>query len=478
MINCTGEGTASIVANATGGLGNYSYELYTDAALTNLIAGPQTDNAFSGLFAGDYYVRATSLDCEVVSPVVSIVDPLPLQIDREEFTNVSCAGEGDGTITVEVSGGTGTILYAITPNLNQFDDQNVFTDLAPGIYDVIAQDENGCFITFQFDITEPSPLDVTTVQVTPEVCVGDADGTIEIAITGGTAPYRTSLNSNLEADMVQDQTFFGGLPAGDHVIFVRDAQDCETNIIVTVTPGVNLAAEVTPMYECTGNIPENRILVTLEDASVMNDVLYALDSTDPADMQLTADFANLAPGNHYLTIAHANGCIATVDFEIDAFEPLTLVLEQNNINEITAVATGGSGEYTFVFDGDDNGSDNTYYINRTDTFTVTVTDELGCMVEAQIFMEFIDIEIPNFFTPDGDNIRDFWIPNNLEGFPNVLIIIFDRYGRELYRMGYGDQGWNGIYNNSELPTGDYWYVIKLKGENDDREFVGHFTLYR
>ncbi len=478
MINCTGEGTASIVANATGGLGNYSYELYTDAALTNLIAGPQTDNAFSGLFAGDYYVRATSLDCEVVSPVVSIVDPLPLQIDREEFTNVSCAGEGDGTITVEVSGGTGTILYAITPNLNQFDDQNVFTDLAPGIYDVIAQDENGCFITFQFDITEPSPLDVTTVQVTPEVCVGDADGTIEIAITGGTAPYRTSLNSNLEADMVQDQTFFGGLPAGDHVIFVRDAQDCETNIIVTVTPGVNLAAEVTPLYECTGNIPENRILVTLEDASVMNDVLYALDSTDPADMQLTADFANLAPGNHYLTIAHANGCIATVDFEIDAFEPLTLVLEQNNINEITAVATGGSGEYTFVFDGDDNGSDNTYYINRTDTFTVTVTDELGCMVEAQIFMEFIDIEIPNFFTPDGDNIRDFWIPNNLEGFPNVLIIIFDRYGRELYRMGYGDQGWNGIYNNSELPTGDYWYVIKLKGENDDREFVGHFTLYR
>ena len=97
---------------------------------------------------------------------------------------------------------------------------------------------------------------------------------------------------------------------------------------------------------------------------------------------------------------------------------------------------------------------------------------------AEIFMEFIDIEIPNYFTPDGNGSNDFWVPENLEVFPNVLIIIFDRYGRELYRMGYGDQGWNGIYNNSELPTGDYWYVIKLKGENDDREFVGHFTLYR
>ena len=29
-------------------------------------------------------------------------------------------------------------------------------------------------------------------------------------------------------------------------------------------------------------------------------------------------------------------------------------------------------------------------------------------------------------------------------------------------MGYGDPGWDGIYKNSELPTGDYWYVIKLK----------------
>ena len=93
-------------------------------------------------------------------------------------------------------------------------------------------------------------------------------------------------------------------------------------------------------------------------------------------------------------------------------------------------------------------------------------------------MEFIDIEIPNFFTPDGDGLNDFWMPRNQEAFPEILTLIFDRYGREVYRLGLNDQGWDGLYNESELPTGDYWYVIKLKGENDDREFVGHFTLYR
>ena len=122
--------------------------------------------------------------------------------------------------------------------------------------------------------------------------------------------------------------------------------------------------------------------------------------------------------------------------------------------------------------------DNTIYINRSATYTVRVVDGNGCEAIASIEMEFIDIEIPNFFTPNNDSENDVWKPRNLEGFPNILMIIFDRYGREVYRMGADDPGWDGIYHNTELPTGDYWYVIKLRGENDEREFVGHFTLYR
>ncbi|WP_442902301.1 T9SS type B sorting domain-containing protein, partial [Flavobacterium sp.] len=55
--------------------------------------------------------------------------------------------------------------------------------------------------------------------------------------------------------------------------------------------------------------------------------------------------------------------------------------------------------------------------------------------------------------------------------------IFDRYGRTIAKYHYG-QKWDGRYNGAELPSGDYWYVLKLNDENDAREFVGHFTLYR
>jgi len=477
-INCTGEASATIIAQATGGLGNYSYELFTDAALTNLVDGPQASGTFNGLMAGDYYVRVTSEDCVEVSPVITIVDPEPLVVEREEFTDITCSGMNDGTITVEVSGGTGEILYAISPNLDQFDTMNTFTDLEPGIYDVIAQDVNGCFITFQFEITQPEPVVAEAINVMDEVCFESGDGSFEVQISGGTAPYETSLNSSADANFVQDQFLFQDLTAGTHVVFVRDAQGCETNVIVEIDPGVNLAATVTPMYECTGNIPDNYLNIVLEDDSIADDLMYAFDSTDPADMQLSADFTNMTPGDHYITIAHANGCMTTYDFTIEAYEPLTLTLENNSINQITALAEGGVEEYTFYFNGVDNGSDNTFYITRTDTYTVTVVDQNGCEATAEIFMEFIDVEFPKFFTPDGDGLNDIWIPDNIEGFPDVLIKVYDRYGRVVEQMTRNVQGWDGNYDGKPLPTGDYWYVVQLKGEQDDREFVGHFTLYR
>ena len=81
------------------------------------------------------------------------------------------------------------------------------------------------------------------------------------------------------------------------------------------------------------------------------------------------------------------------------------------------------------------------------------------------------------FTPNGDGDNDGWLPTNTMNYPDLIFHIFDRYGRKVgtYREG---QFWDGKYNGLELPTGDYWYVLKLQNENDSREFVGHFTLYR
>ncbi|WKB81249.1 T9SS type B sorting domain-containing protein [Cellulophaga lytica] len=476
VINCNGESTAVITAKADGGLGNYQYGLFTDATLTNQVRAYQTSETFADLPMGTYYVNVQSEDCETLSSAINITEPTALSV-TPVITNVSCNGDDDGSIVLNVTGGTGNYQYAISPDLNRFDDENMFDELVAGDYSVIVQDANGCFELIEFTITEPAELQMSLVS-TPEICAGDEDGTITVTATGGTAPYSTSINSNDDADFVEGRMSFTDLAAGTYVIFVKDAMGCITNEVVEIEGGANLTASTEVIYECTGDTPNNSVAVIFEDPTVAADVLYGLDTTDPALMVLDPDFTNLAPGMHYITIAHANGCINTVDFEIEDFTPLQLIAEQQSINEITALATGGKPGYTYYFNDVDNGEDNTFYITKTDTYTVRVVDENGCESIQTIFMEFIDIEIPNFFTPDGDGQNDFWIPKHIDQFPDIYITIFDRYGREVYKLEDNEQGWDGLYQNTNLPTGDYWFVIKLNGESDDREFMGHFTLYR
>jgi gliding motility-associated-like protein len=476
VINCNGESSALIDATADGGLGNYQYGLYADLGLTNEIRPYQANGLFMDLPQGTYYVSVISEDCQVTSELVTITEPDALVV-IPTITDVLCNGDDDGSIVIDVEGGTGPYQYAISPNLNQFDDVNIFDELAPGDYSVIVQDSKGCFELIEFTITEPEVLEME-VLVTPEYCVGEEDGTITITPTGGTAPYSTSINSNLPTDFVEGQLSYTDLPSGDYIVFIKDANGCETNQTVMVDGGVNINATIEVIYDCPDGNLGNGIEVTLEDRTERLYLLFALDSTDPNDLQLEPNFTNISPGTHMLTIAHENGCTRTFPFEVEAFDPLQISLEQRSLNEITVVATGGREGYTYLFNGIDNGDDETYYIKETGNYEVTVVDQNGCEATANIFMEFIDIEIPNFFTPDGDGQNDLWIPRNIAQFPELFLNVYDRYGRMVYRLVDNPDGWDGFYQENTLPTGDYWYVIKLNGEDDTREFVGNFTLYR
>ena len=75
----------------------------------------------------------------------------------------------------------------------------------------------------------------------------------------------------------------------------------------------------------------------------------------------------------------------------------------------------------------------------------------------------------------GEN--DDWGPFCIEDFPDLTFDIFDRYGRKVatYRAG---EYWDGRYKGTELPTGDYWYVVRPNSPLLNKEYVGHFTLYR
>ncbi len=490
-VTCADDMTASIYASAIGGIGQYTYELVLGGAV--VATQTQPDAVFENIAPGAYTVRVTSEGgCPPDELPVSIANPAPL-IFTYDVQDVSCTDEEDGAITLMLAGGGGGYQFAISPNLNQFFDEDLdqglpagqyrFEDLTPGTYTLIAQDLNGCFFVEELTIANPTPIAISLDNVVPEACVGDANGFATISISGGTPPYRTAFNSNEAADFTDlgDNITFNGLPQGTYFVFVRDANDCEMNSIVEVEGGVNLNATVIPIYKCTANVPTNYLEIVFEDPTVLGDVMYALDLADPNDtsgMRLDANFTNLTPGPHTLSIASVStGCVVIYDFVIESFEPLELTLENNNLNEITALVTGGLPPYTYYFEGIPSAS-SSYYIYRDGLYTVRVVDSNGCEASAQIEMEFIDIEIPEFFTPDGDGLNDFWTPVNIEQYPDIVIKIYDRYGRVVEELTANVQGWDGLYNTKPLPTGDYWYVVQLNIEGNNREYVGHFTLFR
>ncbi|WAC03935.1 T9SS type B sorting domain-containing protein [Lacinutrix neustonica] len=164
-------------------------------------------------------------------------------------------------------------------------------------------------------------------------------------------------------------------------------------------------------------------------------------------------FTNVLPGlDYFITVSHPNGCSqSTETFDILGFDTLTLSLSQGGLNEILAAANGGAAPYEFTLNGENYGSTSSFIIYATGLYTVTVTDSNGCTAEAEIPMEFIDVCIPNYFTPNGDGVADGWGPGCADIYRNLEVDIFDRYGRQVAVLRVGEY-WDGKYEDKELPS--------------------------
>jgi gliding motility-associated-like protein len=515
-ISCASELDGRIESFVNGGVGDDLFYLYTgnpvDAfnpvATATRVRGPQADGTFEALPQGtDYYIAVTSgASCMDIAGPFVIERPEPIVFDANP-TPVTCNGEQDGTITVEVlSGGVGLIQFAIAPNFNEFfsdaatPGEYTFEDLAAGTYEILIQDENGCFEKDFITVSEPNELQVVNIQTTPELCIGATDGTAMFEITGGT-PFNDPLVSpnpyfEYKVEMIDpiDESGTGTFEAytgellenlqggASYLITVQDGNFCTTTELFTIGIGVNLTAEPIVEYGCEGIFPNSTVTVRLEDSSLMNDVMFALDPVDPTDA-ITAlagvdnVWGNLTPGDHTVYIYHQNGCTIFVEFTVDAYDPLTLTAVKTGPNEMEVTAEGGYGGYEYFFNGDSFGDVNVFTTNESMIVNARVIDANGCIVDVAIPFEFTGmLDIPNFFTPDGDNQNDIWSVKNREFFPDIEVRIYDRYGRVVANLT-EVIGWDGTYDGKEVPTGDYWYVINANDKSKQR-YVGHFTLYR
>lgn len=443
----------------------------TDADLFAQLGGtPDAGGAWSPAFAGPgvytYTVAATAPCTTDATATVSVTEQpqpdVPLDVESCDAYILPALANGN---YFDAPGGGGNALSAgdvITTTTTLY----VFSPGNGSCTDM----EN----SFEVDITG---FEIST-NVENETCWQSQDGIVHVNVFNTNLPLTVQLDSMPSTIFNQNAFSFDNLAAGNHTLTVIDQNGCQSEANFEILAGgPNLDSSIEPIYLCNSGLPSNTIAVTLSDPSIGNAVLYALDSTSPNDFIMTPNFENIAPGNHSLSILHTNGCLQEIPFNIGQVEPLSLSLANINVNEITATAMGGFPPYTYYFEDNPGTPSNTFSIDRSGTFIVRVIDRNGCETSETITLNLIEISIPNFFTPNNDGQNDYWRPRNMEWFPDVQTYIFDRYGRKIKIIEAFDYGWDGQYESKPMPSGDYWYIVKLN-DGSGREFVGHFTLYR
>jgi gliding motility-associated-like protein len=114
---------------------------------------------------------------------------------------------------------------------------------------------------------------------------------------------------------------------------------------------------------------------------------------------------------------------------------------------------------------------------KTTTYQVTGTGSNGCSNTSEITL-FVDGGEINLYPPKvfSANREEFWEIDNIEAYPNLELVIFNRQGLEVFKSNPYLNNWNASYRGAPLPKGDYYFVMRGQGERNFK--TGSILLLR
>ncbi len=127
-------------------------------------------------------------------------------------------------------------------------------------------------------------------------------------------------------------------------------------------------------------------------------------------------------------------------------------------------------------------------LTQSTTYTVSYSDLNGCIASAIIEINIIKrgIWLPNTFSPNGDNLNDYFYPVAIdESYKEIkFMAIYDRWGNQVfYKTNFQPNnplnGWNGYFKNHPMNPGVFTYVVEIKWNDDSTErLYGDVTISR
>lgn len=354
---CSNGNNGAIDLSVTGGTPNYTYKWSSGNTTQDLI----------NLTAGTYTVTVTDANNCTATISTTVTQPPSILLSKS-VSNIACFGGNTGAINLNVSGGTGTYNFNWS-HLTGSNDPEDITNLTAGTYTVTVTDANGCTRTNSTTVTHPLALSLVSSPVVKSVtCNGGNDGAIDLTWTGGTGNLSYLWN---DAYTLQDRS---KLAAGTYTVTVTDANSCTATVSVTV--GEPALVSITPSVTdvaCGGNTGAIAF-------GPLPGYTFVWSNGSPNLSQ-----SNLPVGTYTVTLTDANSCstvIATtlgMTLQLAKTDPAA-TCSSGATGSLDLTVTNGSGGYTFQWSNGPTSEDQSGL--APDTYTVTVTESLGCTATA------------------------------------------------------------------------------------------------
>ncbi|MEM8893220.1 MAG: gliding motility-associated C-terminal domain-containing protein, partial [Bacteroidota bacterium] len=445
-----------------GGTSTYRFSWYKDSVLFAL-----DTESLEGISPGIYTVEVEDASGCIKTRSFEIINPPVL--DANNLTeDLSCFRSGDGSISVQPTGGYGSYTYEWSTGGDILPDTTSrLSNLEVGIYQVIVRDAEGCEITRRYQVNQPLPIVVNYVKE-DNTCPGPYDAFIIPTVSGGRAPYTFLWERGGEP--IADTLVLDSLPPAEYVLTVTDSTLCDvqTDPIIVEAPdplGFNFLEFVDNLCPTTENGK-----ISVQGIGGTSPYTFSFDSSA---FDVRNDFFGLAKGDYALSVMDDVGCVNDTTVEInhqyDLQPDFTYNFQELAIDYDISFEdqTVGPGLTKWFWDfGDERASPEQnptiqYESVAEYIVTLTVENEVECVAS---FSDTLNVEqgfvfsIPSGFSPNNDGLNDFFRPV-FDNITDIRTNIVDRNGHIVFTSNSREEFWDGRFNGDRMPQGPYYYEI-------------------
>lgn len=332
--------------------------------------------AVTELSAGMYTLNYTSRDGCAGEQIFEISEPSLLEVAANASNNL-CFGDSNGTIGLELRGGTPPYEYAWSTGINL----PFLTGLIAGEYNVTVSDANGCTTVVTQDILSPTALVIEDVVTINESCFDAADGVISLNVSGGNGNLEFVWSSGNNGPNIES------LIAGTYEVTITDENGCRLVDQLEIENG-----SVFPLVQVDQLDPscfEGSNGFIAFHADMVEDVLTYLWPDGAADQERN----DLLSGTYDVTISSGVGCSIIEEITLVDPTPIDVDLGTQAIScfgagdaQLVVNVAGGTSPYSIGITG---GNLSTQVQNNfaladnliAGVYDIEVIDNNGCIQE-------------------------------------------------------------------------------------------------